>query len=46
MKDRKKSLSIYGPEGTEKLFDAFSDVNDYKLRKQPFQLRIVEVGGS
>src|ERR1043165_9653060 len=43
MKDRKKPLRIYGPEGTEKLFDAFSDVHDYRLRKQPFPIEVVEV---
>ncbi|MBV9241556.1 MAG: ribonuclease Z [Acidobacteria bacterium] len=43
MQGRTRPLRIYGPEGIERLLDSFSEVNDYKLRKQPFPVELVEV---
>ncbi|HEV7699777.1 MAG TPA: MBL fold metallo-hydrolase [Pyrinomonadaceae bacterium] len=43
IKDRTKALTIYGPEGTEKLFDGISSVRDYRLREQPFPVGVVEI---
>ena len=45
MRDRKKPLRIYGPKGTERLFDGISLVRDYKLREQPFPIEVVEIVG-
>lgn len=43
MKNRKKPLRIFGPEGIKKLLDTFNDAGNYKLFEQPFPLEIVEV---
>ncbi len=43
MKDRSKSLRIFGPVGLEKLMNGFEAVHNYKLREQPFLVEIVEV---
>jgi ribonuclease BN (tRNA processing enzyme) len=43
MQRSEKPLTLYGPPGIEKLIDDFSAVYNYKLRKQPFPLNIVEV---
>jgi ribonuclease BN (tRNA processing enzyme) len=43
MRERKKPLTIFGPAGIENLFDGISSVRDYKLREQPFPLRVIEV---
>lgn len=43
MQQRTKPLTLYGPQGFEKLFNSISSVRDYKLREQPFPLNIVEV---
>jgi ribonuclease BN (tRNA processing enzyme) len=43
MKERTRPITIYGPEGTAKLFDGLSSVRDYKLREQPFPVEVVEV---
>jgi ribonuclease BN (tRNA processing enzyme) len=40
---RRKPLTIFGPRGLVKLFDAFDGANDYQLRKQPFPLLFREV---
>lgn len=40
---RRKPLTIYGPRGLRKLFDAFDAAGDYKLLKQPFPVEIREV---
>jgi ribonuclease BN (tRNA processing enzyme) len=46
MHDRTKPLTIYGPKGLERLFDGISSVRDYKLREQPFPLKVVEIDES
>ncbi|HEY8560901.1 MAG TPA: ribonuclease Z [Pyrinomonadaceae bacterium] len=43
MKERAKPLKIFGAKGLEKLVEAFDEVNNYKLFRQPFPLEIVEV---
>src|SRR5437762_12143552 len=40
MKTREKPLRIFGPEGLEYLIDRFSEVNNYRLREQPFPVEI------
>jgi ribonuclease BN (tRNA processing enzyme) len=40
---RSKPLTIFGPKGIEKLIDGISSARDYKLREQPFPLKVVEV---
>jgi ribonuclease BN (tRNA processing enzyme) len=43
MRERRKPLRVFGPEGLEKLFDTFDEAYDYNLRKQPFPLEFHEV---
>ena len=43
MKDRTKTLRIFGGPGLKKLLSGFNDLNDYKLFNQPFPLEIIEV---
>lgn len=43
MRDRRKPLTIFGPAGLEKLFDAFDEAYEYRLRQQPFPLTFHEV---
>ena len=46
IRDREKPLTVFGPRGFERLFDGISSVRDYKLREQPFPLKIVEIDQS
>jgi ribonuclease BN (tRNA processing enzyme) len=41
--ERRKPLTVYGPQGLNKLFHAFDEANDYGLTKQPFPLEFKEV---
>jgi len=41
--DRRKPLTIYGPRGLRKLFQAFDTAGGYDLLKQPFPVEIREV---
>lgn len=43
IKDRKKTLKIFGAKGLKKLFENFDRANDYKLLEQPFPIEISEV---
>jgi ribonuclease BN (tRNA processing enzyme) len=43
MQGRTRPLTLYGPVGCERLFDGISAVRDYKLREQPFPMKVVEV---
>jgi len=43
MRERKNPLTIYGPKGTERLFDGISSARDYKLREQPFPVKVIEI---
>ncbi len=43
MKKRTKPLRIFGARGIERLVNAFSDVNDYRLLEKPFPVEIVEI---
>ncbi|MCA1566236.1 MAG: ribonuclease Z [Acidobacteria bacterium] len=40
---RRKPLTVYGPRGLRKLFDAFDAAGGYNLLKQPFPVEIREV---
>jgi len=40
---RRKPLTIYGPRGLKKLFEAFDQANDYGLLQQPFPIELREV---
>ncbi|HEV2800880.1 MAG TPA: ribonuclease Z [Pyrinomonadaceae bacterium] len=40
---RRKPLTVYGPRGLRKLFDAFDAAGNYNLLKQPFPVEIREV---
>lgn len=44
MKTRTKPLRIFGPAGLSDLISRLSEVNDYRLLKQPFSVEIVEIG--
>lgn len=43
MKERKKTLRIFGAAGIKKLVEGFSDVNNYRLLEQPFPVEIIEI---
>jgi ribonuclease BN (tRNA processing enzyme) len=43
MKGRTKPLRIFGPAGITELVDGFSDVHNYRLREQAFQVQTVEI---
>lgn len=43
MKSRTKPLRIFGPAGLSDLVNRFSDVNDYRLLKQPFPVAVAEI---
>jgi ribonuclease BN (tRNA processing enzyme) len=43
MRERKKTLKIFGAVGLKKLIEAFDSVGEYKLLKQPFPVVIHEV---
>jgi ribonuclease BN (tRNA processing enzyme) len=42
-RERRKPLTVFGPHGLERLFQAFDQANDYNLTKQPFPLEFREV---
>jgi ribonuclease BN (tRNA processing enzyme) len=43
MKDRKKPLRIFGPNGFKHLIAKFGEVNNYRLLEQPFPVEIIEI---
>lgn len=43
MRNRTKSLRIFGAQGLKQLIESFDEANDYKLFKQPFPLEFCEV---
>ena len=43
MKERKKPLRIFGPNGLKHLIAKFDEVNNYRLLEQPFPVEIIEV---
>jgi ribonuclease BN (tRNA processing enzyme) len=42
MRNRKKPLTIFGPQGTRKLIETFDSASKYKLFQQPFPLEVFE----
>ena len=43
MKERKKPLRIFGPNGLKRLIAKFDEVNNYRLLEQPFPVEIIEI---
>ncbi|HVQ40420.1 MAG TPA: MBL fold metallo-hydrolase [Pyrinomonadaceae bacterium] len=43
MQRRQKPLTIFGPKRLQQLLETIDQINDYKLFKQPFPLKLVEV---
>ncbi|MGH9880253.1 MAG: MBL fold metallo-hydrolase [Pyrinomonadaceae bacterium] len=43
MQTRRKSLTIFGPEGVARIFDALDQVSNHLLRKQKFPIEVIEV---
>jgi ribonuclease BN (tRNA processing enzyme) len=43
MKERKKPLRIFGPNGVKHLIVKFDEVNNYRLLEQPFPVEIIEI---
>jgi len=43
MKERKKPLRIFGPNGLKHLIAKIDEVNNYRLLEQPFPVEIIEI---
>src|SRR6187399_2321507 len=43
MKERKKPLRIFGPNGLKQLIARFDEVSNYRLLEQPFPVEIIEI---